>query len=722
MDLTFVVPPDPHAPLHWPPIPNDGHEALNHSFDTFLPPIENRIRAVTTIEEVMALQTELEGYVDLVTFSRLSFEALLANQAMFHSIHSFLRNPAVNVAEASNFATFFAHPLAANISPEAYDKLVETLQSGIKVGCVLQSEIGAIVRSIKVLAHDVFRLSTLRKRCNKLLKAYQAIWDGLKACRVTTTSSTVALQLLDEVISLRTLPKSEPLRRELRWYAWSLSQMDEANLAEMLAEWARLACLGSLDACPKIRRKIDREILLDVLNILSSENHLQTVISTTRHLAERCTKATDDSREWKDTLKFWLGCLQSLESFQPNLSCHGSVLHPSLNKKSHFPIPLTAGWRGVYSVLSARLPMTELADHFKSLPVPEACRILLKFWIPHLLNEANVTTGNQPCKQSKTFSRLNVAFEKKLAERVRNSEELQSLSFAAILFALSRSGLNYGSSAEWIIDLVFKMYGPIVLVRVMKRCIEFRLQFPRRPLDTIIENLAEGQPRLAYFMWRCCRIEVSHFPRLLISLIQGSWVHSAEIFQMLQCKGMANPVLMDKPLVRYLPHVQSQNDLLHLIALAFANSKGGSTRVAFRNVEFCYWYLVEHHSRLQPSMARALVHAGIIRPLQNNEHINFGRCRWILEIVRKLEGDGVADQLNTVIWRWRANIRRSLPSGPRIGKEPHRKWVRRWRSGVPVASWHDLTKEIKRAVAFVRRSRENEQKAASELLIPGWCE
>jgi len=646
----------------------------------------------------MALHTELGRHLDPVVFSRLSFEALLANQATFHSIHSFLRNPAVNVAEARNFATFFAHPLAANISAEAYDMLVETLQSAIKVGCVLQSEITAIIPSVKELVHHVFHFSPVSDRQNKLLEACQAIWDGLKACRVTTISSTVVLQLLDEITLLRALPESKSLRLELSSYVWPVSQTHETNLGEDLAEWARLARLGSLDAHPNIPRQMDRATLLDVLEILPSNNSLPTIISTTRHLADRCMKSADDSSEWKDTLIFWLGCLQSLEYFERTFRCHGSLPHSSLDKENLFPVPLTHGWHQVYAVLSARLPETELSDHFKLLPAPETCRILLNFWLPRWFKRTGVTAGKRPWKKPKVYTGLiaqnvNVAFEKKVAKSASSPEELQSLSFAAILLALRRSGLNHLSSAERILDLVFKMYGPITLLKVLRRCIRFRLRLPMRPLDTIITSVAETRPRLAYTIWRCRRIEASHLPQLLISLIHGSWVHSTEIFQMLQSKEPANPVEQPKCLD------QSWNDLLHLMALAFANSKGESSRVAFRNVECCYWYLVDHRSRLQPAMARALVQAGITRPLQNNEHINFGRCIWILGIVRTLEGDEVADQLKTVIWRWRANIRSSLPSGPRAKSKQLRKWVRRSRSGLPVASWPDLSKEIRRTAA-----------------------
>ena len=719
-DLTFTVPPNPHSSLRWRPVPNDAQDALNHDFNTCLPQTEERIRAVTTIKEVMALQTELGGHVDSVTFSRRSFEALLANQAMFHSIHSFLRNPAVNVAEASNFATFFAHPLAANISPEAYDILVDTLQSAIRVGCVLHSEIGAIVRSVKELVRNIFRLSPLQDRQNKLLEAYQAIWEGLKACRVTTIRSTVALQLLDEMTLLRALPESKSLRLELCRYAWPVRQMQES----VLAEWAHLARLGSLDAYPNIPTQIDRATLIDVLDSLPSENRLRSIISTTRHIAERCTEATDDSREWKDTLIFWLGCLQRLESFEQKFSCHRSVLHSSPDKENRYPVRLTAGWHEVYCLLSARLPATELSDHFKLLPAPETCRILLKFWIPHLFNRADAPAGNQLCEHS-AYPRLiaqdvNAAFEKKVSERPYSSEVLKSLSFSAILFALSRSFPSCHRSAELILDLVFKMYGPNVLLNVLKRCIKFQLPFPRRPLVEIIESLSEDQPRLAYYIWRCCGIEVSHFPRLLISLIQSSCVHSAEIFRMLRYNGPANTEPMNKPLVRYVPLLQSRNHLLHLIALAFANSRSKKNRVVYRNVEFCYWYLVEHHTRLQPAMTRALVHAGITRPLQNYQHINLGRCRWILRIVRAVEGDEVADQLDTVIRHWRANVRRSLPSGPRIMNKRQRKWVRRERSGVPVATClTDLSKEINQVAAIVKRTREMEKRAERIGLMRG---
>lgn len=213
-------------------------------------------------------------------------------------------------------------------------------------------------------------------------------------------------------------------------------------------------------------------------------------------------------------------------------------------------------------------------------------------------------------------------------------------------------------------------------------------------------------------------MEVSHVPRLLISLAQGSCVHSAEIFRMLQYKGPANTEPKKRPLVRYVPLLQSQIDLVHLIALAFANSRTKKNRIVFRNVEFCYWYLVKDRARLQPAMTRALVHAGMTRPLQSNEHLNFGRCRWILRIVRAVEGDEVADQLDTVIRRWRAHIRSSLPSGPRTRKKRQRKWVRRERSGVPVATcWTDLSGEINEVAAIAKRTREMEKRKRERIRL-----
>lgn len=716
--LTHTAPPNPHGPLDWHPIPNDAHEALNHVFDIRLPPTEDRIRAVKTIKQVLALRTELGDNLDLATFSRLSFEALLANEATFHSIHSFLRNPAVNVAEARNFATFFAHPIAAKISPEAYDILMETLQLAIKVGCVLQSEVVTIVRSLKELVHQIFQFSPLRDRQNKLLEAYRVTWEGLRACRLTTISPTVVFGLLNEITLLRALPESKNLKLELCRYVWPVSQTRETNLDEDLAEWARLAHLGTLDAHPNFPRQMDRATLLDILEILPSEDRLRTVISTTRHLTERCMKVADASGEWKDTLVFWLSCLQGSEPFKRNFSHHGTLLHSSLDNENKLPVPLTVGWQEIYRLLSARLPETELADHFKQLPAPETCRILLKFWIPRFFNRANSTAGKQPFEQSEVYTRLtaldvNNVFEKKLAESASKSEDLHSLSFAAVLFALRRSGLNHRSYAERILDLVFKMYGPTDLLSTMRGCLKLRLPLPMRPLETIIKSLAEDQPRLAYSIWRCRRIRVSHFPQLLISLINGSWAHSAQIFQMLQFKEPANTVPVEKRLVPKNTLDQSRNDLVHLVALAFANSRSESTRGAFRNVELCYRYLVNRGSPLQPAMARALVRAGMIRPLENNEHINFGRCMWILGIVRALEGDEVADQLNTVIWRWRANIRNSLPIGPRIGKEPLREWV-------PVANRTNLPKEFRQASAIERKGKENEQKTGTESSEAGW--
>ena len=53
-------------------------------------------------------------------------------------------------------------------------------------------------------------------------------------------------------------------------------------------------------------------------------------------------------------------------------------------------------------------------------------------------------------------------------------------------------------------------------------------------------------------------------------------------------------------------------------------------------------------------MSRALVHAGVTRPLRDGAWLSTQKFQWILPFVRRLEGDGVADRLDEAAFTLRS--------------------------------------------------------------------
>ena len=83
--------------------------------------------------------------------------------------------------------------------------------------------------------------------------------------------------------------------------------------------------------------------------------------------------------------------------------------------------------------------------------------------------------------------------------------------------------------------------------------------------------------------------------------------------------------------------------LLHSLAVSFAVSPAISARQAFRKVYWCYIYLHRYGGPIGSAIARSLWHAGVTRCKETGTSPD--KVRWILSIVRSVEGADAAEQL-----------------------------------------------------------------------------
>ncbi|KAL8699208.1 MAG: hypothetical protein Q9201_006136 [Fulgogasparrea decipioides] len=112
---------------------------------------------------------------------------------------------------------------------------------------------------------------------------------------------------------------------------------------------------------------------------------------------------------------------------------------------------------------------------------------------------------------------------------------------------------------------------------------------------------------------------------------------------------------------------QLQHSRIHLLgrmALAYAQARHLQPSVAFQYVYDC-WTLQKRDAlgHVGPDLIRALVHSGLVRPLQAGQTMSYARLEWILRQVAEVEGEDAMRRLGHTVWQWREDINRRSQRG-----------------------------------------------------------
>ncbi|KIX06026.1 uncharacterized protein Z518_04000 [Rhinocladiella mackenziei CBS 650.93] len=116
------------------------------------------------------------------------------------------------------------------------------------------------------------------------------------------------------------------------------------------------------------------------------------------------------------------------------------------------------------------------------------------------------------------------------------------------------------------------------------------------------------------------------------------------------------------------PDPEEAIDVVNHIAVSFATTPVATPRVALHRVFWCYRFLCSYGAPVQPTITRALWHAGVARYGEQGTAVT--QLKWILEKVSQTEGEGVARQL---LWSksLREQHRQELESLGKIDLDEH---------------------------------------------------
>lgn len=635
-------------------------------------------------------------------------QALLANGATFHSVNSFLRDPSLNLPEAKNFQTLLSHPWASKISQEAYETLLVTLKQAITLGSVLHTEVELVLPRLKAMIGEIFGETETQFA---LLRMYWSLWEGLKTCRLMQIPPSLVTQLMKEAHALReTHNPAAELVLDLCKFAWPIPEVEKATigtylshwecvkptggqstLSACLAFWARCAHQTSLESASNSADALDRSTLIKILKILPTEGFLGLVTNATRRVAARINNSSQDRASWVETLIFWLDCVRQMTSRGPSEAPTG--IYGSYSTMYN-----------LYRLLSANLPMEALLPALKSLPPLQVCRMLVEVRIPGLIRA-----------DERMYQDLKTHFHAHLDANTSRWNDDMAI-FAALVRGVQETISPYDRRVmSEVFELVFEVYGAEAFHRFLKFSLDSRVVISPQAVEAILKrtNIINDNPKLAFAIWRLRKVWISRCPELIISMIRSTTIHSDRIFTMLNLKEPANSVPYRQRSFGTNPLDQGRIDLIHHMALCFAERTCKTSRVTFRDVHLCYLYLRHRSVELQPSMSRALVLSGAIRPLLERRYVNAERCRWILALVRKLEGREVAEELDRMIYRWRAKIRHELHQRGewKDNREDIPKpssssgvWTPHKRSGSTLQKYRNLPKWYRDAISAAKKN------------------
>ncbi|KAL1620362.1 hypothetical protein SLS54_006146 [Diplodia seriata] len=575
-------------------------------------------------------------------------------QPHYEALLGFLRNPKLNVPEARNFKTVIDVAIQDGMDPQHLGQLIDSIRDSLRLGAMLPSELRKVVDSIPSLCAKVFPDPAVANDWQ--LAAYWAIWRGMTSCRILPVDhfgTSIVRKIVESLLVLDTPPKvkgiakpkmlrpsdaADPVLFRLEMYRrlWPTSDYARPDdLAAHLVSWIRK--LRKLDICGSncTSDGLGWHVIKSVVQSMSSRKVREVITEATALLLPSKDGVALD-RETQNTVRLWFSCISQTSHFQ----------HPTTG---HFDIFATR------PALAGRIDPVSAIPCLECFPIDKIYQFWTRYW---LLQYVEKDLGDKKKKKKKKH-RMEEA-QRALNSRMKQLDSAEdprvALFFNAVVI-LNGIGLPYKSALSKIVEFVVAMYGPDVAHDLHTRLVLARLPIDPRSSGAVIEAMSEVNPRQALKFFKAIPdVSLSLCPRLPLSLIEHGSLPRDELFALLN---------RNDPLARVPPehrHTMTNSlstlrvELVHIIAHAYANQTAFPTRHRFRNVYFCYLWLRDRKAPLQPLLTKALVRAAITAPLENREWVSTVKLRWVLRLVRDIEGADVAGELDRLVWRWRGDV------------------------------------------------------------------
>jgi hypothetical protein len=342
----------------------------------------------------------------------------------------------------------------------------------------------------------------------------------------------------------------------------------------------------------------------------------------------------------------------------------------------------------VYAELAKQFRPSHFAEYFASErhTAYEVARILLFDWLPNTDLDKKVDTfvdrGSAaigikeiiPIKPGlRKFSSVDLSqvaqeFERLCVQLHRDN------TWKALIQAFARTGLSHEYVAYEVFAICKTRYSPKEVYKLVSDVLTNPdLTLTNHIVIVLIEHfMFKGESLLALKMFRAVpSVAITDVPTLPLTLLQDRHVH-VDIFELFNRHTGVVPREWRE--IEKLSITPELIDLVHVIAHDVARTEALNTSQAYRIVWALYRWLQDRGADIKPLVSRALVTAGIMRPIKYHIWIPNERLNYILTLVEKIEGPGIRDRVEVLSIHMRGEIHDKVLR--KRSASQHNQWMR----------------------------------------------
>lgn len=643
--------------------------------------LEQRIQNVHDLSGIKRVIQELS--LDLRRepgFSQLIFSHLLENDANIEDFQDFLKDPSLNVNGAGNFLCLVEYLQEYETSKKVLHGYFTLMHQALRLGLISPEEIALIVKLTPGIRIGSGTLKSSDPEC--LAFCYKSMWDGIEACSILDSKD-----LGEETLNLwlGEIAETPPNKATLLLGAQIIRKMVVFSLGSgeccrwvpaFMAQWMSLSTDSVVTDVELNGRKLSDVRNEENLRYISSFLDLFNPELKVKHII--------------DVTEFLAFSLQG-DDFQSKILEGWKLLLPKLGNPG--PMLSSPRWTIIEPLSSDLDVATELSPETREFYAHHRC--LLRLWVVKTLGMSYGEARDKAIEQAvydqrgKILNDLMAQFDT-LSSKLDDSDIFTNLIHSFQDLQLPQNSIMvYAAKQQTGKPVPRNMYrifraledGSTNLAEVFSNIQTYTSSKPYllSTFDRMVRNTDITTPSFLQHAIRTAetdeegrsallRLFRRHTP-LKIALSRA-WDNSDS--------SSLSPELVNTPSLPFLPSTtpppstssssstpfppptpstsESSTspslpspmaclELFHILSLAFACSTRLTPRTSFRLVFWCYQFLIQHHAPIKPVVVRALYHAGVTKYREEGWKVTSTRFNLILQLVKEVEGEEVADSL-----------------------------------------------------------------------------
>ncbi|RDW85020.1 hypothetical protein BP6252_02610 [Coleophoma cylindrospora] len=529
-----------------------------------------------------------------------------------------------------------------------------------------------------------------------LLPLYVSIWGSLKACKVlhpVDHDSGVMADLFSAIAPFSAREETQLVLRDILQSTSSKQhQMMGSGIASMVRHWSmswlnntvvdRTSSIAKAEQASALTEFLTRECDKKVRDLednadpatgrksaLESLNNARLSITTTLRTIKM---AENILRPWKASSERLAEVLDLLPTILiskllPEFCDPGAMayvrwckmryrmLHTFANMRYIDDHHLIKAWLKFEAVVPNTRRCQEGLRSISTLSTRETCQIILNHWI----SQRYIKDGDV----------LRNHFDASMPAVAPGDLGL-------LLASVDACRENCWEQSDRLFDMLIRLRKHCKIVPTLKRLLLHGTLLHPLSAAATINKLAACDIPLAWTFYRTFQQHAHWTPRptyprtkweaqrdsmldgcvpLVIGMVNDSSLNLDTLLKSLGVGAMRTRRIMERQELVH-PLRPQKVELLRKLALAIAHCERRSPRVLIRNIQNINEYLRHHDVSPHPSITRAFTHACITKNMLHGRWIGTERARWVLSIVKTVEGAAVADAMATGVSCWQQQI------------------------------------------------------------------